>query len=75
MKGILTFLCLTTVMHNSSNTGIKYYNAIKTVHMSQQLPTLAEMLQEVPVEVESKALDKEGTIRVQHIVGSFIYYV
>jgi len=30
--------------------------------------------QKVPVEQESKLLDKEGKLRVQQVVGSFLYY-
>ena len=30
--------------------------------------------QEKPVDIESKALDKNGKLRVQQVVGSFLYY-
>ena len=31
-------------------------------------------MQEVPVEEESKLLDKEGKLSVQQVIGSFLYY-
>ena len=32
-----------------------------------------QKLQEIPVEQESKLLDKEGKLRVQQVIGSFFY--
>ena len=72
----LIYLCLNMCTGISPNTGIIHSHSRNTVYMSHQLSnTYSRKSQEMSVQVESKALDKEGTLDLHQVIDSFLYYV
>ena len=72
VKSMLTYQCLTTYVHKQL-VKYRYTTPIRPQYCPYDPAAVqyGRKLQEVPVKLESKLLEKEGKLYVQQVVGTF----